>query len=930
MGLFLNIDLEYLFLLTIYMHPKPKNTSKFYKINSFFGVMVFFCIFLVKLASAQQKQLTSKHKQQKNTQVGLLAKKKDTLQQEVYTLPLKDTLVKDTLVKVVIPDSVFKKMSKTEQLAYTLGIKISSDALPAKVVTQAKDSAIMDVANNRFLLFGAAELQYEDIVLQSGKLDYNQSNQQIKALPSLDSNQEMSKKKPLFKQGAESFTYDSLIYNFKLKKAIVRNAHSQYGEGFVISDQVKRNADQSIYGWQNIYTTCALEHPHFGIRAKKIKVVPDEIIATGAANLMIADIPTPLFLPFGVFPIAKQQSSGFKIPGYTMEVQRGLGITNGGYYFNLNRHVDLLFLTNIYSKGSWGASAISNYNKRYHYNGGLSLSYAYNKIGEVYESSSSLTKDFMINWRHQVDAKATPGMNFSANVVAGSSSFYANNSYSADQILNNQFQSNISFSKNWINKPYTLTISARHSQNTRTRQVNVTLPEMNFYLGSFNPFQSKKSATAHWYDKINMSYNMTMLNQLTFYDTSFNINTVSLSDFRNGIKHVLPIGFSTNILRFFNFSTNINYTEYWLTERNTKAYNDISAKIDTVQQYGFFAARDISASASISSRIYGVHFFKKGKIAGIRHVITPSIGAGFIPDYATAPFNYYYLSRMDTSQRRFYMSPYEKSLIGVPGLNQFGNINSSINFNIQNNVQLKVRNGKDSASGTKNISIIDGLSFSSAYNIAADSFNWSVITAGFRTNLFQNIGIAAGAVYDPYAYDYVNGRRKPQLLWDEKGKLAKLASANMSLNASFHSTQKDTKVKDKESNRLLSNNGYSNYIDFNIPWNLTMAYSINLSKSPTKTINKDTLVFSQTLMMSGDFNLTKNFKIAFSSGYDFVYKQLTFTSIDIYRDLHCWEMRINAIPFGPRKSYSFTLNVKSAILQDLKLLRRRDFRDAVY
>ena len=197
----------------------------------------------------------------------------------------------------------------------------------------------------------------------------------------------------MFKQGAESFTYDSLLYNFKLKKAIVRNAHSQYGEGFVISDQVKRNADQSIYGWQNVYTTCSLEHPHFGIRAKKIKVIPDKIIATGAANLMIADIPTPLFLPFGVFPIAKQQSSGFKIPGYTMEAQRGLGITNGGYYFNINRHIDLLVLTNIYSKGSWGASAISNYNKRYHYNGGISLSYAYNKIGEAYESSSSLTKD---------------------------------------------------------------------------------------------------------------------------------------------------------------------------------------------------------------------------------------------------------------------------------------------------------------------------------------------------------------------------------------------------------------------------------------------------------------------------------------------------------------------------------------------------------
>ncbi|HRO43091.1 MAG TPA: putative LPS assembly protein LptD [Flavipsychrobacter sp.] len=815
----------------------------------------------------------------------------------------------------------------------SLGIKISPDALTSPVTATATDSAVLDMKNNLFYLYGDAQVNYEDLKLNAGQITFDQSTNTVIAQPAFDTSGGILKR-PTFTQRQETVSYDSLQYNFKSKRAIIRNARSQYGEGFVYSQQVKRNPDESIFGWRNVYTTCALDTPHFGIRANKIKVVPNKVIASASANIVIEQVPTPVFLPFGLFPITQRQRSGFQMPSYTFEQQRGLGLTNGGYYFHLNDYVDFLFMANIFTKGSYSVSGISNYSNRYRYNGGLSFSYAYNKTGESYEPGASTTKDFMVNWRHQQDPKARPGTNFSASVMAGTSSFYSNNSYNVNQILNNQFTSNISYSKNWQNKPYSLSVAARHSQNTQTRLVDVSLPELNFYVAQFNPFENKKRVgSPKWYEKISAQYNFNAVNQISFYDTAFSLNTLSLGDFRNGFKHSIPINASYNVLRFINLSFGTTYTEYWLTNKTYRFYNANEGKIDTVGNRGFFTARDFNATAQLSTRIYGLKMFKRGKLMGIRHVLTPNVGFNYTPDFAAAPFRYYYQTRLDTSGNLAYLSPFETSVIGVPGMGQYGDFSSSINFGINNNLQIKTRSRKDTTGNGRNVTLIDGFSITSAYNIAADSFNWSTFNMNFRTNILEKFNVSANAVFDPYATDYETGRRLPRTMWQEGTGIANLRNANIALSANFRSKQKDKSanpaVRTDEYSQLMQNGGYNDYVDFDIPWSLNVAYSLGIDKRYTAFSKRDTIRLTQSLLFSGDFNVTSRWKMTFSSGYDFETKQLTLTSIDIYRDLHCWEMRLGTIPFGPRKSYNFTLSVKASILQDLKLVRRRDFRDAV-
>lgn len=856
-------------------------------------------------------------------------------QAQTTNIPLDSTVnVPDTLK--VNPDTT--AIAATDSLSAqliedSLGIRISKDALTSVVTAEATDSAVLNMADNQFYLYGDAKVKYEDLNLGAGQISFNQSTNVITAQPTYDTSGTATTR-PTFTQGSETVTYDSLQYNFRSKRAIIRNARSQYGEGYVFSEQIKRNPDQSIYGWRNVYTTCALDTPHFGIRAQRIKVVPNRVIASASANVMVEQVPTPVFLPFALFPISQRQRSGFQMPTYTVEQQRGLGLTNGGYYFYLNDYVDFLFLANIYTKGSWSGSGISNYSNRYRYNGGVSLSYAYNKTGESYEPEASITKDFMFNWRHQTDPKARPGTTFNASVTLGTSSFYSNNSYNVNQILNNQYTSNISYSKNWLNKPYSLTVAARHSQNTQTRLVDVYLPEISFYVSQFNPFQSKnRVGTPRWFEKISASYNFNAINQTSFYDSTFSLNTISLNDFRNGFRHSVPVSAAYNVLRFINLSFGSTYTEYWLTSRMYRFYNSMEGRLDTVQSRGFYTARDFNATMQLTTRIYGLKMFRKGKLMGIRHVLTPNVGLNYTPDYAADPFNYYYRTILDPNGTIVYLSPFEGSVMGIPGMNQYGDFASTINFGLNNNLQIKTRSRKDTVGTGRNITLIDALNLTSAYNIAADSFNWSPFNINFRTNILDKFNVSANAVFDPYGLDYQTGRRSRNTVWQEGNGIARFRNANVALSANFRSKQRSKEdnpaVRTDEYNQLMQYGGYNGYVDFDIPWSFNVAYTLNVDKLYSFYSKNDTTTLTQNLLFSGDFNLTSRWKVTFSSGYDFTNKALTITSIDIYRDLHCWEMRLGTIPFGPRKSYNFSLSVKASILQDLKLVRRRDYRDTV-
>jgi lipopolysaccharide assembly outer membrane protein LptD (OstA) len=824
----------------------------------------------------------------------------------------------------------------TAALEKRLGIRISKDELSSVVTATATDSAVVDLESNLFYLYGDADIKYEDVTLKAPQVEYNQKNNTISAEPASAVEGAIdTSARPSFTQGSETFTYDHLRYNFKTKRAIVRNARTQYGEGFVHSQQIKRNPDNSIFGSKSRYTTCNLDTPHFCILASRIKVIPGHIIVAGSANLMIEDVPTPLFLPFGVFPITETQRSGFRIPSYTLEQSRGLALTNGGYYFNISEYIDLLLLGSVYSKGSYNISALSSYTKRYQYNGGFSFNYAYNKQGEVYEPGASIQKQFAIQWRHSTDAKARPGQSFNSNVNIQKGNYYTDNSYNLNQIIQNQFMSNISYQRNWTGKPYSFTASALFNQNTGTRVANLTLPQMSFYVSQLTPLaNNNRVGSARWYEKITLSYQANALAQTTFYDTAFNLGTLGLNDFNMGLHQSVPISAAYTIAKYINLSFGINYNEYWLGEQFYESFNTNTQRVDTTINRGFFTARDVNASMQLSTRIYGIKRWRRGSLAGIRHVLTPNVGLTYTPDFSAKPFNYYYQATRTANEAMRYFSPFARSPVGVPGLNQYGTFASNVNFGINNNLQIKTRSGSDTGATTKNVTLIDGLSINSAYNIAADSLGWSQVTMAFRTNILDKLSLNAGANFDPYVYDARQDRRTNVLAWNNGGFLT-FQNAYLSMSSSFRSKQesgnKTVTQRTDELSRLMANGGYVDYLDFNVPWSLNISYNLSLTRQ-FRTLEKggDTLLYNQTAMFGGDFNLTPRWKVTFNSGYDFSVNALTTTQIDIYRDLHCWEMRLGTIPFGPRKSYNFTINVKASVLQDLKLLRRRDYRDAVF
>jgi hypothetical protein len=865
---------------------------------------------------------------------------RDTLKQ-AFT----DSLVSDSLLlkpgDSVLADSVRRRdtaisdTAKRKQLEKDLGIKISKDAMPSKVKAVSQDSAVMDLHHNLFYLFGKAQVNYEDVQLNAGQVEFNQATSVITAAPQqgrIKDPKDTTTEKQTFTQGSEKFTFDSVQYNFKSKRAIVRNAHSQYGEGFVHSEQVKRSPDQSIFGWHSVYTTCALDTPHFGIIARKIKIIPGRVIVTGSANLQIEGVPTPIWLPFGVFPITDRQKSGFILPTYTIEQARGLGLINGGYYFYVNDNFDFKTQANFYTKGSYAFTGESVYNNIYHYSGGFSMSYAYNKTGEDFEPGASITKDFMINWRHQSDPKSIPGQNFNASVVVGTSSYYSNNSYDPNQILQNQYSSNVTYSKSWQGTPFSLTLSALHSQNTQSHQVNVTLPDVNFHVTQLNPFQKKNAIGKKWYHKITLSYSADEINRTTFIDTTLNISKLALSNFQTGIHHSIPISASYNVLKYINMSFNINYDEYWLTQKIFQHYDTLSHSVLSDTSQGFYSARSFSAGVSFSTRIYGMKLFKHGKLRGIRHVITPTVGISYHPDFSAPPFHYYYKTYLDTPfvpYNQTTQSYYISSPFGLTGPGKSG----TVNFGLSNNLQIKVRSSKDTVTGYKNVTLIDAFGVNVNYNPAVDSYRWSNISLNFRTNVLDKINISSSAAFDPYAFNYTLGRQVPQTMEDLGQGLARFQSAQFALGSNFHSKTKagaEGPTNSEEYTRLLRNAGYNDYVNFNIPWSFNFSYSLQANKQYTPYGRNDTLVVSQNLTFQGEVQVTKRWKFTMSSGYNFTQKQLIQTSLDVYRDLHCWAMHLQTIPFGPRKSYTFTLNVKAAALQDLKLVRRRDFRDAPF
>lgn len=778
---------------------------------------------------------------------------------------------------------------------------ISENPIKSKINSYAKDSIDYDLINNKVFLFNEAIIEYDAIILKAAYIELDSDKNIVFAKSLVNDSTGENYGYPEFTENGKSFIAKEITYNFNTRKGIIKDVKTQEGEGYILGDKVKKNPDDIIFTSYGRYTTCNHDIPHFSIKAKKIKTIPNKKIITGPAVLEFGGVPTPLAIPFGFFPNEQKQSSGIIFPFYGESTNQGFFLRNGGYYLAISDYMDLSLVGDIYSKGSWNLKLNSNYKKRYRYSGNFNLSYSSLKSGNEILGNSTDKRDFFIRWKHQQDPKSNPKSRFSANINAGSSSFQQNNSISDSDYLSNTFQSSISYSKTFSKS--NLSVNVRHSQNTLSKKVDLSLPEVSYNINRFYPFKKfNKSSSRKWYDKVAVNYSTNLKNTVSVADSLF-FDESTLSEFRNGIQHRIPVSTSFKALKYFTFSPSFNYTERWYFNRIEKEWLNSQLNTDTIG--GFNRVYNYGFYISGNTKLYGNFNFKKGKIKAIRHVISPSFNFNFSPDFSSSNYNFYDDVQIDTLGNTQTYSNYQNGIYGYPSKQA----NSSIGFSIGNLLEMK-KSTSDSINPIKKIKLIESLNISSSYNFLSDSLNLSNILINGRTRLFNKFDITFSSIYDPYQQNE-NGQRINDLYFSKTYLPARLVNANTSLNFRLNGGDK----KNDETAYWLD------YLDFDIPWNLSVNYTLSYNKlSATQALN-------QSLNFSGDVKLTDKWKIGFNSGYDFEAKDLSYTSLNLYRDLHCWEMLIKWIPFGYRQSYNFTIRVKASVLQDLKWERKKDWYD---
>ena len=782
--------------------------------------------------------------------------------------------------------------------------KNSNFSFEDEIIKDAKDSINIDLKNKKIFLYGNAKILYKDIKIEAGFIEIDWNTNLITAKPKLDT---LGKKIqiPFFKEGEESFNAEEIKYNLKSKKGIIKQIKAKEGEGFILGDKVKKTENDILYLKNGDFTTCDHDKPHFSIRSKKIKVIPGEKIITGPAYLRLFNFPTPLALPFGYFPNNQKKSTGLIFPSYGESANLGFFLKEGGYYFTLSDKADLSIKGDIYSKGSWGLKSLFRYKQRYKYSGNFDLSYGNIINSEKGFPDYSVKKDFFVRWNHKQDAKANPTLQFSANINAGSSTYHRNNTFNSNEYLSNTFQSSVNLSKRWEGKPFSLSANLRHNQNTQTKIINLSLPDISFNMNRIFPFKNLgKKGKESWFHKIGVSYSSNLRNDVSIAD-SLLFSKESIKSFRNGIRHIIPISTSVKVLKYFTFSPRINYTERWYTNQISKSFNSLDSTIITDTLNKFTRAGEYNITAGLNTKIYGLVQFKKGKIKAIRHVITPNLSFSYKPDFSNSQYGYYKNVQSSTGNTEEY-SIMQNGIFGSPSKGKQGNII----LNISNILEAKLNSKKDTIKSTKKIKIFENLNVGSSYNIFADSLNLNDINLNARTRFLDVIDFTFSSRYDPYVVNenFTNNVNKFELF--ENGRLARFTNANTTMGLTIsNNTFNKKKEEEKEKNNKIS-------------WSFNANYSLNYNKGYRSSEFSDTI---QTLNFSGDIKISDKWKLNFQSGYDFDTKELTYSSINIYRDLHCWEMILNLIPLGYHRSYTFTIRVKAAILQDLKLERKRDW-----
>ena len=793
------------------------------------------------------------------------------------------------------------------------------------VIYSARDSMPMDTEKQRMYLYGEAKIQYQEIELTAAYIEVDMATNTIYATGVVDST---GKKigRPIFVDKGKEFKADTMHYNFETKKGFIKTLITEEEGGFLHSQTTKRLPDETICIKDGKYTTCNHEHPHFYIHLSKAKVIPNDKIVSGWANLVIADIPTPIGIPFGFFPNQKKYTSGILFPEYGEEDNRGFFFRDGGYYFAFSQYFDMALTGSIFSKGTWGTKLHSNYKKRYRYGGDFDLAYTKNVVGEKDFPNYSTSKDFRIIWNHRQDAKANPTSSFNAQVNMSSTSYDQNQTVSNNNYLQNTKSSSISYSKRW-GSDVNMSANFRHSQNSLNNSVNLTLPSVKLNVARQYPFRSKNKVGSDmkWYENIEVKYDASLENRVDAGDSVVFTNKV-FDLMENGFKHNIPVSANFKFLKFFTFTPSMGYTGRLYTQSIRRFWNDSlmasdstygDVQTDTLRELSYEHEFAPSASVSFAPTLYGMYQVKGNRrVKAIRHVLTPSVRFSYKPDMGPDDPDIWrpvVLGPDSLSETSTY-SIYEGSIYGSPTSKARSGVFS---FSLGNNLEMKMRSRNDTVDEDVKVKILESLSFSSGYDIYKEENKLSNITFSGRTTLFKKMNISFGGTIDPYTLDSTLTRTNTFEM-RENGRIGRLTSANFSTGFSL----KPPGTKEKSAAEAGLPGDYNmHYVDFNVPWSLSFDYSWRYSKP------QDEKTVTQSLGFSGDFSLTPKWKVTFNSGYDLDADKFTYTTIRIIRDLHCWEASFQWVPLGTRRSYNFQINVKSAILQDLKWAKRKSWYD---
>ena len=834
--------------------------------------------------------------------------------------------------------------------------------LDHQVVFESKDSMVM-VGRNMTYMYGEGQIDYGDLKLNAAEIRLDMDKSEVYACGREDSVGEMQGV-PVFEEGGTSYESSTMRYNFRSKRGYITNVITQQGEGFLTGGQTKKTEGEDYYIQNGRYTTCDHhDDPHFWLQLTKAKVRPKKNIVTGPAYMVLAGLPLPLAVPFGYFPFSDKYASGVIVPTFGDDYNRGFYLSDGGYYFAINDMIDLALTGEIYTKGSWGLSAQSTYRKRYKFSGNFNINYLKTIYGEKSDPDYSSATNFQVIWSHSQDSKANPNMNLSASVNFTTSGYTRNsvNSYYSNAFTENTKSSTINMSYRFPNSKWSLSTSLNVSQRTQDSTLAVSFPNINVTMSQVYPFKRKHAVGAdRWYEKIRMSYSGQFQNSLTAKQDEFFKKSL-IKDWRNGMKHSIPISATFPLFTYFNITPSISLTDRMYTQKVRRAWDPAASAEVADTTYSFYNVWDFNASVSLDTKVYG--FFQPlpflgDKVKMIRHVFTPTVSFSGAPDFSSPFFGYYgsydYTDAQGRQQTKKY-SMFPSALYGVPGQGKTGMVSVSL----ANNVEMKVKSDNDSI-GEKKISLIENFTVSQSYNFAADSLNWSNINTSLLLRLSRQFNLNLSATWDVYTYQ-LNSAGNPVRVniprWKAGKGLGRLSSTGTSFSYTFNNdTFKRKKDGSKNNDNNNNNSNYGDgdnwgdddtdgngqqggrsghdhdddlqltpegYVPWEVPWSLSVNYSINYSYG---NFNKQKMEYdgkiTQNLSLSGNIRPTKNWEFSASASYNFDTKKIAYMNLNIARDLHCFTMRASVIPVGPYKSYNFHISVKSSLLSDLKYDKR--------